>query len=276
MPIIPQEPDPRKPSSAIIYIDPAMALRMLEKNVHNRNENPRIVKIYSRDMSAGRWALNGDAIKFATDGSLLDGQHRLLAIVDSGVTVPMFVVRGLPRETQVTMDRGMKRTAGQALVLAGVTSHPNILAATARIVRAIFAGAQYVEQFDATTSEIMQTVRELPELAEAVEFTSTLYRSIDCTHTVAAYCFFRLAAIDRAAAEKFFTSAAKGTDLSEGDPILALIRAFRTASRERRTVTRTAAISAIFRAWNHWRAGNQLQLLRILSKQERLTIPEPK
>ncbi len=42
-------------------------------------------------MREGHWDTTHQGIAIASDGTLVDGQHRLLAIVESGVTVRMNV-----------------------------------------------------------------------------------------------------------------------------------------------------------------------------------------
>lgn len=46
-------------------------------------------------MKTGRWVLNGETICFDSNGVLRDGHHRLLAIIESGVTIEVLVVRGV-------------------------------------------------------------------------------------------------------------------------------------------------------------------------------------
>ncbi|MDO0930218.1 hypothetical protein QQY66_00225 [Streptomyces sp. DG2A-72] len=57
-----------------VDVSPALARHWLtEHNTHNRSLRPRVVAAYARDMHAGRWMDNGETIKFAADGTLLDG-----------------------------------------------------------------------------------------------------------------------------------------------------------------------------------------------------------
>ena len=62
---------------------------------------------YAADMKAGRWQLNGEAIKFDKNGHLLNGQHRLHAVVRADTTIQMLVISGLDPETRTTMDSGL-------------------------------------------------------------------------------------------------------------------------------------------------------------------------
>lgn len=72
-------------------VTPALAKQWLEKNTNNRNVNFAKVKKMAKDMREGHWDTTHQGIAIATDGTLVDGQHRLMAVVESGVTVRMNV-----------------------------------------------------------------------------------------------------------------------------------------------------------------------------------------
>ena len=118
-------------SSQVEVIGPKEARSYLRQNSKNRHLNPLRVKQLARDMANNAWSLNGETIKFAADGQLLDGQHRLQAIVDAGKQVPILVVRGLDNEAQATTDMGAKRTFGNILQIRG-EKHANTLASGTR------------------------------------------------------------------------------------------------------------------------------------------------
>lgn len=99
------------PIATIEMISPARAKEMLERNEGNRHIRPTVWRRYSGDMSAGLWYFNNGSIAFDQDNVLLDGQHRLLAIIDSGVTVQMWVMYGMPRVGAAGMDIGATRDA---------------------------------------------------------------------------------------------------------------------------------------------------------------------
>ncbi|SPX87637.1 hypothetical protein [Mycobacteroides abscessus] len=104
-----------KPSQSIIYVDPAMARRVLAKNTRNRPISETHVKRLMDEMRSGRWQYNGEGIKWSVDDVLLDGQHRLTALSrmpDDFPALPFLVVRGLPTASQDTMDQGRTRSAG--------------------------------------------------------------------------------------------------------------------------------------------------------------------
>jgi hypothetical protein len=93
------------------------AEKYLQFNTSNRPLRKSLVTQYAKDMAAGNWKLTHQGVAFNCDGTLLDGQHRLSAIVESGATVQMLVARGVDSRNQLVMDDHAKRNAGDALSL---------------------------------------------------------------------------------------------------------------------------------------------------------------
>lgn len=102
---------------AIETITPKMAEQYLLSNTRNRSLKKQLISQYARDMQMGKWRLTHQGLAFNCDGTLLDGQHRLRAIVESGATVQMLVTRGVESQAQLVMDDHAKRSAGDALTL---------------------------------------------------------------------------------------------------------------------------------------------------------------
>lgn len=102
------------------------ALEWLEKDKdvhHNRPLKQHKVDQYAKDMKEGRWLENHQGIAFGPDGEILDGQHRLWAIADSGVALPMLVTFNMDPEAQKTVDDHIKRSVVDVLAVeAGGTS----------------------------------------------------------------------------------------------------------------------------------------------------------
>jgi hypothetical protein len=90
-------------------ITPAKARSYLEANTSNRRIRRHKVESFSRQMAEGKWLVTHQGIAFNCDGTLLDGQHRLHSIVESGVTVRMMVVRGVPKTCMLGIDQGTNR-----------------------------------------------------------------------------------------------------------------------------------------------------------------------
>ena len=109
-------------------IDPNKARVYLEGNDNNRPLSAKHVEYLAGEIRNDRWQMNGETIKF--NGSrLLDGQHRLHAIIKAGRPITTVVARGLDSETFHTIDSGKKRSAADTLSVAGERSSTRIAAA---------------------------------------------------------------------------------------------------------------------------------------------------
>lgn len=103
---------------SVVKINPEIADALLEGNTRNRIVKTSAVSSYARMMSSGEWELSADPIAIAKDGkTLLNGQHRLQAVVKSGATVQMLLSIGWPDGT--VFDRGVPRTIGDSLYMRG-------------------------------------------------------------------------------------------------------------------------------------------------------------
>lgn len=91
-------------------ITPEVAEEYLQKNVHNRQIKLSKVKVIARDIVMGEYKLTHQGISFDEDGNLLDGQHRLKAIVLAGKPIDIFVARGVPRDAITGIDSVTPRT----------------------------------------------------------------------------------------------------------------------------------------------------------------------
>lgn len=74
-------------------ITPAIAKAWLMRNDVNRNIRPSKVRLYAKIMRDGYWRPTHQCIAFDASDRLIDGQHRLTSIVETGVTVWMYVAR---------------------------------------------------------------------------------------------------------------------------------------------------------------------------------------
>ena len=81
---------------SIKVIGPDQAKAYLALNQVNRKVNSADVERYAEEMRMGRWkGVSGETIKISKSGRLLDGQHRLLAIIKSQCTVALEFREGL-------------------------------------------------------------------------------------------------------------------------------------------------------------------------------------
>lgn len=114
---------------ALMTITPQMAGQMLEKNIANRKVNQANVNRIAADMATGNYKVNGETIKISPNGEILDGQHRLLACVKSGMPFQTYVVYDVERETVGTIDMGKGRSVADSLNVMGCNIKSGIIPA---------------------------------------------------------------------------------------------------------------------------------------------------
>jgi hypothetical protein len=95
---------------SVVLITPQTAQAMLRGNTGNRHLSPARVEHYARMMREGLWTISNDAICVSPEGRLLNGQHRLSAIVMTGVAVRMPVMENVTEAAFKNMDQGRKRS----------------------------------------------------------------------------------------------------------------------------------------------------------------------
>lgn len=131
-------------TSVVERITPEMAQTILNNhNNGNRNISDVTVRTYANAMRLGEWVLNGEPICFDTEGNLVNGQHRLAAIVKSGCTIEMFVCRGVSSKSFTTYDCGRARTAGQIIGMRDVPNY-NTVAGAIKVAYNLRNGRQSV------------------------------------------------------------------------------------------------------------------------------------
>lgn len=142
-----------KPHAEIKVITPEWARDILEKHdasivagkFAQRTISDRQVKAYAEDMRAGQWSINGQGISFDVEKNLLDGQHRLHAVVKANVSVPMLIMWDLPvnynngSKTINTLDIGKRRSPGAQLKMEGF-AYANTAATASRVLLLVVSG----------------------------------------------------------------------------------------------------------------------------------------
>lgn len=264
-----------KPTASVVTVDPATAARWLERNGANRTVRAGQVAKFAADMRAGRWQLTGAAVQFATDGRLLDGQHRLHAIVDAGVTVPLFVVRGLDPRAQDYMDTGAKRTLADQLAIAG-HANSTILAAGARLGFAWLTGQLGLPRTALSDPQTREFIDTNPTLVTAAEMAAAL-RGPALDLAPSALCAAIWLVIeeghDHDTIEEFFRAIAENRTTGHGDPRNTLSQRIAAARRNRERIPAEAMLSMIVRAFNAHYLGRSMHKLPVVKNGEQVDIP---
>ena len=232
---------------SIEEINADLAARFLAKNSQNRPVNALRVKTYAHQMSEGRWQLTGEGIQLSSDGKLLDGQHRLMAIQRVGETqpefsLPLLVVRGVSAEAFGVIGQGKVRSLADALHIAGHVS-TNRLAATVTMHLKITQG-----DWAATPGDNHQFLRHLeqhPLIETVLPFHAHLEIIPSQTTMLAVFALALEQGVARDSLATFAQGVRTGENLPSGSPILAL-RLWAVNQRLRKTPATRREIAELY------------------------------
>lgn len=102
-------------------VTPKFALSLLDKNTSNRKINTNQLDMLVRTMQSGNWRLTHQGVAVYDDGTLADGQHRLKAVIKSGVSCKMPIFYGVSKDDQSVMaiDCGKQRSVVDGMNISG-------------------------------------------------------------------------------------------------------------------------------------------------------------
>tara|TARA_R110001599_G_scaffold304770_1_gene511079 strand:- start:49 stop:804 length:756 start_codon:yes stop_codon:yes gene_type:complete len=111
-------------------VTPAMAEGFLQTNKSNRKINKNQLEMIKRTMLNGEWVLTHQGVALYDDGTLADGQHRLTAIVQTGVKCKMPIFYGIKKSTVniMAIDCGKMRSVKDSASITGVKLNPSQIA----------------------------------------------------------------------------------------------------------------------------------------------------
>lgn len=256
---------PDSPTVEIVDVTPELAETWLSRNPKNRNLRGQVIASYARDMAAGSWVLNGETVKISSAGHLLDGQHRLSAVVEASVTVPMIVVRDISPDVMPTVDTGAKRTYADALRLQG-EENTSVLAAVTRRALLWDRGYRVKPGSVAPTGlELNAFLDQNRRLRTSAEVAVKLAARALLPASIIGLAHWLFSDLDPDDASVFLARLADGDGLAADDPIAALRNRIVKMRVGGGRVSETEALALVVMAWNARRAGetrSKLQLPR--------------
>jgi hypothetical protein len=259
-----------------IKVTPKTAAKWLESNMAtNRNIRKSYIKMLAADMLAGRWKETGETIKFNPMRTLIDGQHRLSAVVESGCTIEMHVAWDVPSDAIMAIDTGRSRSAADIMTLQGTCKYPK---QTPTLIRRIEAweskslSAELKKRRGLTAQEIVLSLKKHEGLEAHIANSFRHYANSVNTATLTqgewAFASWLLHQTDPAAAEDFLTQLSMLT-CPPTSPIRVLFTKLTSIN-----LPTLLKVNYIIRTWNAWRRGEtQVTLKARIADEEK--IPQP-
>jgi hypothetical protein len=238
---------------AIESISPEIAERYLTHNTRNRKVVAAHVDAIARDIRSGNWMMNAQPICFSRSGRLLNGQHRLSAVLQAGEAIEVPVMRGLPEEAYATYDIHAKKGPQLGAAFDGFGDRPLIAAAAVLLWKHELkpAGTRNAKP---TPAEVMRIVEQHPRLLEMRTFGRKMIEfGRGSVLAYAAYCIERDdPELGRVFLERFET----GADLPRGHLILELRKRMQILRRER--TSQEEQFKEVMNAWARFKENPDL------------------
>ncbi len=278
--------------SRVQTITPARAAELLEANTTNRPLSRPVVRSFAEAMRRGEWLVTHQGIAFDVNGVLVDGQHRLAAIIEADLPVELTVFSEVAEGTFDVLDIGKRRTAADVLAIEG-EKNSTMLAAMVRTVwlyrnraelnwsggAAAVTNHQIVQTLDSggaaavTNHQIVQTLDEHPKLRDFLgvgEQIATATGMIKSAAGAASYLVEQ--ANKRTDLTPWYDGIIDGAGLRKGDPRLLFRRVMFNMARKhagqplRRRDTREH-LALYLKAFNAWHTGDPLPQLRFTPRE---------
>lgn len=246
----------------VLTITPQHATEWLKCNHSNRPVRKQHVAFLAREILSGNWQVNGQAIIIADDEQILDGQHRLFAIIEAGKAIQSMVVYGITPQAFRTIDTGAVRTGADALSL----HFTDIAQAT---VKAVSTAVQWCNRMERgfmrgggsfgkiSNTDIIEYVKDHPSLIACAETLATYpheARPLSVGCGTALYELFQRKHAEQA--ETFMQRFYTGEGLARTDPEYILRGALIKDAERANRFPQAIRMRMVIKGWNWRRRGN--------------------
>lgn len=254
--------------SRVVKIGPALAEALLLNNTNNRPFRKSNLDNLINAMTTGEWVYDAQPIRFDNDGTLLDGQHRLMAIFKSEKSFPFKVLTGFSPEIFTTLDVGAVRNGSDVLAIAGFENH-NVLDKCANFVYKFMTKSKknHANYKNLTHKELIKFVESEPFLVESAQFYADVKklqtRPVILTQRALAGLHFLLGKKDAFEAKIFLKRLVTAENIQEETPLALLRRRLVDNFFSRNKMNPDDITKLVIHAWNKHRAGKKPNQLKI-------------
>jgi hypothetical protein len=251
-------------TQTIELITPDRARELLTLNTKNRPIVKANLNRLISEIENGLFKFNGDSIRISKSNTILDGQHRLLAIVHTGVAVKTVLIKGLDDDVFDTIDQGSQRTLG---ALIGIDKAPNynICASIIPLLMTYKSTGTPKSNGKNISKPIMlnyfnENKNRIIEAAEFARSSKSFSRWISPAY--AGFLYFTLSKIDNDLCLEFTTKIESGVGIEDYSPEFLLreklIKIISSIQKE--SVLHRSAYVII--AWNYMREKRKPKVIR--------------
>lgn len=255
-------------------ITPERAKELLSINGHNRRVREPAVIRYSKDMKLGRWKENTfELIKIAPDGKILDGQHRLMAVVKAAQPIWFHIAYNVPGNVFDVLDTGSIRSGCDVFKIAGVLNE-SVMPSIIQQYFVLKNGKNVKENANKnnklTNNQLLEWYHKNENFWQhVVRKAHTWYKSfakiLNPSSLGGFYAYFY--SINETDAENFMNQLSTGQNI-ENEVVAQLRTRLMQDKMSLRKISPTVKYGLIVKAWNAYRAKKSVKLLRFDPEKE--------
>lgn len=239
-----------------------MIERSLASGVQQRVLRQKHVDWLADQIKRNQWEMNGETIIIDWNGGILDGQHRIMAVIQSGKTIETVVVEGVDPHSFLTIDVGLKRSGGDMLQITG-EKNCNTLSSTLgwmyRYHAKALLGSMKGAGFTATLQE--WTLKKHPMIRGSVDWATKEVKDYvlkEIPTSVLAFLHYMFSSTDADRAAEFFLQVKGESATTKLSGPWALRRWLKKKEGNRATLE-TAAITV--KAWNAFMEKREMNII---------------
>lgn len=258
--MIPINPHPLVKSS-VVYLDPTLARSLYDANLENQRRVSRAnLKKVEDSIKAGLFALNGESIIQSASGRLLNGQHRVLAVINTGIGIWTVLVTNVPDEYFHTIDCGKARSFADVCEISGDTDARNVSTTVARLAE-YYTDTRSVGAMQAIPHARLHQVKEMcGDLSASIYAVSAAGNVMGRSRTAWMYHIVSVHSKERA--DQFFHALATGEALSSTSPVYLLRERMLRDKGSKAKLPNREALALLVKAWNAFLEDRTLKVLR--------------
>lgn len=241
-----------------VLLTPEVAQAWLDRfNTSNRNIQGNHVTAIARDIRSGNWMMNAQPITFSGnpwsgDARLLNGQHRLAAVVKADAPIEVMVATGLSEEAFDTFDMHARHSHRKYMA----KGDERVLAAAAKLQWRVDNGLTPGDRSSPSATEIQDTIEAHPELMEAFPISRKKEMQEIGSAGILTFFIAHIKREDDQLSELYLEQLMSGEGLMRGNPV---IKTRAQLIGKRGDLTRRQVLDLLMETWSEFRAHVEVQ-----------------
>lgn len=247
------------------HVTPERASKILERNIANRHLDENHVRFFVGVLRRGEWKETHQGIALDTDGNLRDGQHRLTAIVRSGIAATMLITYGVPRDAFDVMDVGKRRNFADVLSISSpAEKNVSILAGATTWKFRHLNDAIKTKSSRPSHSQLEEVLTQHSGLRDHLDVSRQFSPKSLLSPSMAAWLRYEFGRLDSQEAETFFVKVGTGYDIKPATTLDSLRRRLLANVESRAKLPDWYIAAIVIKAWNAHLTGRTVQILKML------------